>query len=1055
MVGSAFGQGDGELPWQSLYTGSDASGESVLGLWQFLPGKELEDSSAHGHTLTLRGDARVVPDGKFGGCLESFGGGADNDKPQGAMVKSAPGLTPEGAFTLELWVKPKPEFVDFPTVFLIDKKYFHYAKDIPRANCDYCLYVTRTGDGRPVELPVGEWRHVAFTYDGAGTCRFFVDAVGVGVTRHEGRLGVTAGPHPLVIGDRVGSVHNGFPGFIDQVRLSAGLVPFFTGTVDLSVAGGRTAFVRMEPDASVTAVILNDTGRQLDDVVCTAELAGESRPYSVGAIPAGGTRSLSVPVDTRVRPGAYRLALHLSGMKGTERVSAEQSADVTVVPRPLPHTMPVLMWGGGDIETLKAIGFTHDLKGMTDYRKIWEAGEVTRAMDETASEGVRRMLNTYLAEGLNAAVYTYPGRWVERNDSLSKYLRVDRNGVPYPRHNITPNFPEVMEFGYNCGASIAETFGDCPALSAALVHSEIRDGTNISYHPIEREQCRAALGFDIPREATSKNGVHYEQIAGFPEDRVIPDDYRLLRFYQWFWKKGDGWNPLHTEVHRGLHSTGRDDLWTFFDPAVRVPSIWGSGGEVDVISQWTYSYPDPIKIGQAADELFAMAEGTPGQQVMKMTQIIWYRSQTAPDLPEDESKRVQWERDIPDAKFITISPDHLREAFWSKISRPVRGIMYHGWGSLVPAEHGSYQYTNPETRQVLTQLIHDVVQPLGPTLLQVPDRPSDVAVLESFSSQMFASRGTHGWSASWEADMHLILQWAGLQPRIVYDETILRDGLDGFKVLVMPYCDVLQQSVADAVRAFQERGGIVVADEQLAPGISPDILVPVYRRQKAPREDKEALQAKARDLWGELAPFYTRYVSTSSQDIVPRCRRFEGSDYVFVLNDKRTYGDYVGQHRKVMEKGLPNEGDVTVRRGGGVVYDLVAHEAVPVTTDGNGIAFHTILGPGEGRVYLVTQEPIRRIDCDVPTKAARGESLNISVEVSGPWGRAIRAVVPVDVVVTDPDGRRAEFSGYYGAAGGRLAVFVDLAENDLAGTWRVQVRELASGMTAERTVVVE
>ena len=33
------------------------------------------------------------------------------------------------------------------------------------------------------------------------------------------------------------------------------------------------------------------------------------------------------------------------------------------------------------------------------------------------------------------------------------------------------------------------------------------------------------------------------------------------------------------------------------------------GGDVDVISQWTYSYPDPLRINVATDELFAMAKG--------------------------------------------------------------------------------------------------------------------------------------------------------------------------------------------------------------------------------------------------------------------------------------------------------------------------------------------------------------------------------------------------------------------------------------------------------------
>ena len=63
---------------------------------------------------------------------------------------------------------------------------------------------------------------------------------------------------------------------------------------------------------------------------------------------------------------------------------------------------------------------------------------------------------------------------------------------------------------------------------------------------------------------------------------------------------------------------------------------------------------------------------------------------------------------------------------------------------------GDQRRTNPETRGVLTQLVHDVVQPLGPTLLQVPDPPARVALLESFASQVFAQRGTPHQSAPFQ-----------------------------------------------------------------------------------------------------------------------------------------------------------------------------------------------------------------------------------------------------------------------------------------------------------------
>ena len=262
---------------------------------------------------------------------------------------------------------------------------------------------------------------------------------------------------------------------------------------------------------------------------------------------------------------------------------------------------------------------------------------------------------------------------------------------------------------------MAQTYGGFPAFGAALLHTEVRDNDDLCFHKHDFEAFRKASGSDIPSEVVYYNGVDYHAIPGFPADRVISDNHPLYVYYRWFWKTGDGWNGLNTALHRGLKSTGRRDLWTFHDPAVRVACVYGSGGEADVLSQWTYSNPNPISLAVAADELLAMAGGAASKQnVMKMTQIIWYRSQTAPipKKPADApAYQARWEREQPGAEFITIAPMHLREAFWNKIARPIKGIMYHGWESLVPHEQPTgYCYTHPETQHELARLIREVVR---------------------------------------------------------------------------------------------------------------------------------------------------------------------------------------------------------------------------------------------------------------------------------------------------------------------------------------------------------
>lgn len=958
--------------------------------------------------------------------------------------------------------------------FLIDKKYINYARETPDANSDYCLCLTGSGMNRRLVAHLGyetssatytsnqfavdpdRWMHVAFTYDGAGVGRFFVDGKSMGKTVHEGRGAVYAGRYGVVIGDRHGSTYTGFPGYIAQVRLSNGIVPAFSGSLEVTAGSGRTAFLRMEKDAQVSLVVSNDTARPLREASLRVTFAGETRTLPVPDLAPNQEHSVPLPVDTRVRPGAYPLAVTAVATDGEREYRTETGLDVVVAARPLPDQMPVVLWGSGDLKRVKEIGFTHQLVHVEDYGKIWTAGEPTEAMSTGAIAERARMLDQYLANDLGALVYLYPGRWLATNEKLlEQFARVDRAGKRVAGENVCAALPEVQRYAFNVGASVARTFGHFPALQGALVHSEIRDGTALCFHPQCQEAYRKASGAEVPAEAQSKWGARANTLKEFPLKQVVPDNDPILNYYRWFWKDGDGWNPLHTQVHRGLKSTGRNDLWTFFDPAVRVPSLWGSGGGVDVLSQWTYSYPDPIKIGQATDELFAMAEGQPGQQVMKMTQVIWYRSGTAPELPKDEARHAAWEKEKPDAQFITIAPDHMREAFWSKVSRPVRGIMYHGWQSL--ADTGSttgYRFTNPETAGVLTELVRTVVRPLGPTLLQVPDRQSDVALLESFASQMYAGRGANGWSNSWEADMHLILQWAQLQPRVLYEESVLRDGLDRYRVLVMPCCDVLPESVARKVAEFQRRGGIVVADEHLTPALTADIVVPSFKRTKKAQEDKAALQALAAGLRQELDLFYTRYGEASDPDVVVRFRRYGDTDYLFALNDKRTFGDYVGHHGLVMEKGLPHSASLTVRRPAGFVYDLVAHQAVPAKAADGSLRIDASFEPGGGKLFMVTPRRIAGVRLSLPERGTLGKSVPVRVTVVDERGAAVPAVVPVQVEVLDTQGQSAERSGYYAAKDGKLSLTLDLAPNDVPGRWTVRVRDLASGSTATQAFTV-
>ena len=1068
-----------EQPWRQLYRDEEATGEPVIALWQFQPGAETADTSGHGHTLTPRGDSRFVTGGLFGSCLESF----HADSPQGAITPNHPRLSPKGAFTLELWIKLKTDLAAGNWFFLLDKQYHRKAGD-PEANKDYELSLRCLEDGKhlldayvghgeesshysstPLTLKAGEWTHVAFTYDGAGLGRFFVNGAVAGEMLHTGRGAVAPGPHPLVVGGRVGSTYIGFPGFIDQVRIMNGAPAWLTPPPTAAVTGGRKVFVRAEADARVSILVKNPLSHPLQGLQATVTLDGLPSPAAgpLPVIPAAGQTRVALPVDTHLKPGKYNLVARFTGKADEQPITFVAEATLTLMPRPQPTVFPVVDWGipelsykVTDYASLKEIGFTHTLfreSDVADYERIWTAGKPlvpSLTPDQTMAQ-----LDTQLAAGLKHIVQADPGEWVvgERGEGHEarqvKYRRVNRDGEPHGRMNVCGLFPEVQQFAYNVGASAGQTFGRHPALEGALIHSEVRDGSTLCFHPHDRAAYRASSGQEIPEQAVVREGIGGARREKFvPPSGIVADDHPLLTYYRWFWREGDGWNELHSQVHRGLKTGTHPAFWTFNDPAVRCPPIWGSGGESDVLSQWTYTYPDPPRIGLATDELFAMADGRPGQRVMKMTQIIWYRNQTAPKLPEKEEDRAAWEKSEPEAAFITIAPDHLREAFWLKLARPVQGIMYHGDNSLGMGnrEHkGGYRYTNPETRTVLAELIHTVAVPLGPALMQVPDPEAEVAMLESFTSMVFGAGHTWGWGNGWVGDVHQLLQWARLQPRIVYEETILRDGLDGIRILVMPGCPVLPRNVQQRIADFQSRGGIVVGDPQLAAAIIPDLIIRPPSAGSAPDAVKAALQALAVQLRRDLAPLYTPPVDSSDPDVIVRRRQYGETDYVFAINDKRTYGDYVGHHRLVMEKGLPHEAIVSLNKPGATVYDLVAGRPLPTQSKAGGLQWKVALGPGEGRVYMVTPRPVANVQVEVGRRQPADRTVEVRVRVVDAAGRPLRAMIPARIDIIDPEGNPAEFSGPYGARDGAVALRLELAANDAPGTWTINAGELASG----------
>lgn len=440
-----------------------------------------------------------------------------------------------------------------------------------------------------------------------------------------------------------------------------------------------------------------------------------------------------------------------------------------------------------------------------------------------------------------------------------------------------------------------------------------------------------------------------------------------------------------------------------------------------------------------------------------MTQIIAYRSLSAPQGKVLKNP-PEWTKKYPDAQYVTLAPDLMRIALWTQISRHVSAVMLHGHNCLyeyVPKFHWeTYICTNTETRDAVKEVLAGVVGKLGPVLKRVPERPAEVAVLESFASAIFAERGTYG-SSGWGFDAVLMLLWANLSPKIIYEETILRDGFGKLKVLVMPHCDVLPKGVYEAVCRFQEKGGLIVGDEFLVLGITPDIHVDSIRRDRdKPQETKAARTASGCRIRKELSPYYTPYAAASNPDLVTHVRSSGNADYLFVINDKRTFGDYFGPYGMIAEKGVPNQGTVTVNREAGAVYDLVQSKKVEFRSQNGKTEIPVDFKGSGGKLFLLLPEAIGRVALVMPETAVAGKAFRINAGIFDKKGKTVNTIHPIAVKIRNPDGILTDDSTSAALENGAYTQSISIPLNEKNGFWSVTVEDLASGLLTEKRIEI-
>lgn len=240
------------------------------------------------------------------------------------------------------------------------------------------------------------------------------------------------------------------------------------------------------------------------------------------------------------------------------------------------------------------------------------------------------------------------------------------------------------------------------------------------------------------------------------------------------------------------------------------------------------------------------------------------------------------------------------------------------------------------------------------------------------------------------------LESKGIQFRFLATPQIENGALDSYKALILPYSIALSDAEIAAIHRFIARGGRVYADEQTG------------------RMDE-------RCRWRKDPPVFDRAESALQSSSAPF-----GPDFLTAIRD-------FGAARLI--GALPkDERIVSLPPTSAIRYDLLRG------------------GPAQSTLKASPQEPILLIERSTRI-APPTVSPDLLIRLSDEKGQAIDKSV-VQVKVFDPDGKLVRhYSGNATIRDGRAQFQIPFALNDAKGNWRVQVRDVISGLTAERAIM--
>ena len=842
----------------------------------------------------------------------------------------------------------------------------------------------------------------------------------------------------------------------------------------------RHTFVRGETPL-IRLRLVNDSRASTPALELHCEVAGACQHViRVDPMGPGDQRSASVRLDTgTIRSGSYELDCLVEG----ERAAV---FPFVVARPPNPDRIPFHLWCDDTVRTAfvdgvtdvarKALGLFRDLGFDAVSIGVCPLEEDTRAvLDYALEQGVEI--------GFSPVGYDRDGlleRPELRNTESEKHL--------------CPYHPDILSAVESSVAEAMKRFGQHPALRFFWASSEV------DWPQCRCERCdrlaQDRLGFGLREPIPDTDAT----------SGTIPDDDRRLRYVKYYRRYGMG-DAVHNELRACTVHAYRSDVVVWSDP-FRLAALYDFFRGEDMVSTWTYTNPDP-KLMAFIEHLVAVAR--PRQQKVMHTISMWnYGGSVVPSRNRFDRMKVvsmgpdrftetawinlAWKTDVLSVYFSSnLNPlNDPRLDINDAIETRMRELAPHRKKQpRIPDGDMADFILCPQREESMRQFSRDVLAPFGPMVRHLDRSPRRAAILDSFSSRLYrVSPRQQGYYDNLQIySLYCLLLMAHIPTDVLFDETIERYGLDDYEVLFLPVCDTLTESNHRRICEFARRGGTVVVDQHFRADVPGAIRVDhdlTFRnlvranaielnwdfmelddlpghldtaerkargtRGVTAREDQNLMERFAEDLRARLDPWTGRYADSTSMDVVLNVLEKGGVKVVFAINDKRDYGERLGQWQAILEKGVPQTVGLSVAdefpESEPVLYELTTRREINWERRDGRLWFQLDLPPAGGRIVVVSPRRIATVSLDCPETMAPGRTCTVCLRILDEAGAPVPGVQPVRVDLEAPDGSRSEYSDYFAAADGTFVFRFTPAVNDPPGRWQLRIRELVTGREA-------